>query len=201
MTFQCSDLKIPTNSASSCSIRTVYPGVNDFGKIEVRLNNSMAKQTEKRIPALKKVFWTAELKKVAIARLQGGISWAELLYVNDAVGLQPGVLLFDTLEAATAYIKRKAEDFAVVVELPIRSIEKELLVRCSEFTGTDLEFRQWIYPNHIWFDRVRFHKIETVKEEQDLAALVPPPVTGTVIASSSSSIDPVTGTITLNTQL
>ena len=87
----------------------------------------MAKQNSK--PPLKRVYWTAELKKVAIARLQGGISWAELLLVNDSIGLQQGVLLFDTLEAATAYIKRKSEDFAVVVELPVKSIEKELLVR------------------------------------------------------------------------
>lgn len=127
----------------------------------------MARQ-EKKIPALTKVFWTAELKKVAIARLQGGISWAELLLVNDSVGLQPGVLLFDTLESARAYIKRRAEDFAVVVELPVKSIEKELLVRCQEFEprGFKGEFRQWIYPNHIWFDHVRFHKIETVAEDQ-----------------------------------
>lgn len=121
---------------------------------------------KKKIPPLKKVYWTAELKKVAIARLQGGISWAELLLVNDSVGLQPGVLLFDTLEAATAYALRKKEQFAVVVELPVNSIEKELLVRCQEFGGSNLEFRQWIYPNHIWFDRVKFHKIETVAEDQ-----------------------------------
>mgnify|MGYP003704382525 CR=1 FL=1 len=122
--------------------------------------------TQKKIPALRKVYWTAELKKVAIARLQGGISWAELVYVNDAVGLQSGVLLFDNIEAAHTYIRRKNEDFAVIVELPVKSIEKELLVRCQEFTGTDLEFRQWIYPNHIWFDRVKFHKFETVAEDQ-----------------------------------
>ena len=126
---------------------------------------NMAKQTTK-VPALKRVYWTAELKKVAIARLQGGISWAELLLVNDSVGLQSGVLLFDNIEAAHAYIRRKNEDFAVIVELPVNSIEKELLVRCQEFTGTDLEFRQWIYPNHIWFDRVKFHKFETVAEDQ-----------------------------------
>lgn len=146
----------------------------------------MAKQNSK--PPLKRVYWTAELKKVAIARLQGGISWAELLYVNDAVGLQSGVLLFDTLEAATAYIKRKNEDFAVVVELPIKSIERELLVRCQEFTGTDLEFRQWIYPNHIWFDRVKFHKIETVAEDQTAAInqSAEPQVSGVVIVDTTS---------------
>jgi hypothetical protein len=117
-------------------------------------------------PALKKIYWTAELKKVAIARLQGGISWAELLLVNDSIGMQQGVLLFDSLDAAHAYIKRRAEPFQVVVELPITAIQKELLVRCSEFGGTALEFRQWIYPNHIWFDAVRFHKFETVAEDQ-----------------------------------
>lgn len=137
----------------------------------------MAKQ-EKKIPPLRKVYWTAELKKVAIARLQGGISWAELLLVNDSVGLQPGVLLFDTLAAATAYALRKKEQFAVVVELPVGSIEKELLVRCEEFAGTDLEFRQWIYPNHIWFDRVKFHKIETVTESATVE--LPEPDTPTV---------------------
>ena len=124
----------------------------------------MTKQT--KIPPLKRVYWTAELKKVAIARLQGGISWAELLLVNDSVGLQQGILLFDNLEAAHAYISRRKEDFQIVVELPVKSIEKELLVRCQEFTGTDLEFRQWIYPNHIWFDAVKFHKFETVAEDQ-----------------------------------
>ena len=119
-------------------------------------------------PALKRVYWTAELKKVAIARLQGGISWAELILVNDSVGLQQGILLFDTLEAAHAYIARRKEPFAVVVELPVKSIEKELLVRCQEFSGHEFkgEFRQWIYPNHIWFDSVRFHKFETVTEDQ-----------------------------------
>ena len=142
---------------------------------------------------------TAELKKVAIARLQGGISWAELILVNDAVGLQQGVLLFDSLEAATAYIKRKAEDFAVVVELPIAAIEKELLVRCQEFSGAEFkgEFRQWIYPNHIWFDRVRFHKIETVAEEQDMASLAPPPVQARVFASSRDVTITPDGTINI----
>ena len=127
----------------------------------------MAKD-DKKIPALTRVYWTAELKKVAIARLQGGISWAELLLVNDSVGLQQGVLLFDSLDAAHAYIKRKSEDFQIVVELPVKSIEKELLVRCQEFESrsTELEFRQWIYPNHIWFDSVKFHKFETVAEDQ-----------------------------------
>jgi hypothetical protein len=126
----------------------------------------MTKQT--KIPPLKRVYWTAELKKVAIARLQGGISWAELLLVNDSVGLQQGILLFDTLEAAHAYIARRKEDFQIVVELPVKSIEKELLVRCQEFSGHEFkgEFRQWIYPNHIWFDAVKFHKFETVAEEQ-----------------------------------
>ena len=66
--------------------------------------------TQKKIPALRKVYWTAELKKVAIARLQGGISWAELVLVNDSVGLQQGILLFDSLEAAHSYIKRKNEE-------------------------------------------------------------------------------------------
>lgn len=135
--------------------------------------------TQKKIPPLKRVYWTAELRKVAIARLQGGISWAELILVNDAIGLQQGVLLFDSLEAATAYIQRRKEDFAVVVELPITAIEKELLVRCQEYSGTEFkgEFRQWIYPNHIWFDRVKFHKIETVAERAEL----PPPDFSTIM--------------------
>jgi hypothetical protein len=120
---------------------------------------------KKKIPPLKKIYWTAELKKAAIARLQGGISWAELILVNDSVGLQQGVLLFDSLEAAHAYIRLKNEDFQIVVELPIKSIEKELLVRCNEFDTHhyDQPFRQWIYPNHIWFDSVKFHKFSTVK--------------------------------------
>lgn len=146
--------------------------------------------TQKKIPPLKRVYWTAELKKVAIARLQGGISWAELILVNDAIGLQQGVLLFDSLEAAGAYIGQKKEDFAVVVELPIASIEKELLVRCQEFSARDFdgEFRQWIYPNHIWFDRVKFHKFETVAEDQTAA-----------ITATEATIDQ-SGTITLPVQ-
>ena len=143
----------------------------------------MAKQ-EKKIPALRKVYWTAELKKVAIARLQGGISWAELVYVNDSVGLQSGVLLFDTLESATAYIRRKNEEFAVIVELPVSSIEKELLLRCQEFTGTDLEFRQWIYPNHIWFDRVKFHTVQQVVDQPEgprVVDLTVTPIVGDVV--------------------
>ena len=125
-------------------------------------------KNKKQPPALKRVYWTAELKKVAIARLQGGVSWAELLLVNDSVGLQQGILLFDSLEAAHAYISRRKEDFQIVVELPVKSIEKELLVRCQEYSAHDFdgEFRQWIYPNHIWFDSVKFHKFETVAEDQ-----------------------------------
>lgn len=138
-------------------------------------------------PALKKIYWTAELKKVAIARLQGGISWAELLLVNDSIGMQQGVLLFDTLDAAHAYIKRKAEPFQVVVELPVTAIQKELLVRCSEFGGTALEFRQWIYHNHIWFDQVKFHKFETVAEDQ----------TDAINTQAREATIDVTGTITL----
>jgi hypothetical protein len=148
-------------------------------------------KNKKQPPALKRVYWTAELKKVAVARLQGGISWAELLLVNDSVGLQQGILLFDTKEAAHAYIKRRAEDFQIVVELPVKSIEKELLVRCSEFEHTDLEFRQWIYPSHIWFDSVKFHKFETVPDTPP-----PAPIQTRVLASSGSS--PLTGNIVIN---
>ena len=128
-------------------------------------------QNKTKIPPLKRVYWTAELKKVAIARLQGGVSWAELILVNDSVGLQQGILLFDTKEAAHAYISRRKEDFQIVVELPVKSIEKELLVRCQEFSAREFagEFRQWIYPRHIWFDSVRFHKFETVTEDQTAA--------------------------------
>ena len=144
----------------------------------------------KQPPALKRIYWTAELKKVAIARLQGGISWAELLLVNDSVGLQQGILLFDTKEAAHAYIARRKENFQIVVELPVKSIEKQLLVRCAEFEPREFagEFRQWIYPNHIWFDAVKFHKFETVAEEQDMAALAA--VNTRVIASSTATITP-----------
>jgi hypothetical protein len=148
----------------------------------------MAKTT-KQPPALKRVYWTAELKKVAIARLQGGISWAELILVNDSVGLQQGILLFDSKEAAHAYISRRKEDFQIVVELPVKSIEKELLVRCQEFSARDFagEFRQWIYPNHIWFDSVKFHKFETVAEDQ----------TDAINTQAREATIDVTGTITL----
>jgi hypothetical protein len=67
-------------------------------------------------------------------------------------------------------------------------------VRCSEFGGTALEFRQWIYPSHIWFDAVKFHKFETVAEEQDMAALAA--VNTRVIASSTVTITP-DGTINI----
>jgi hypothetical protein len=138
-------------------------------------NIDMTKNT-KQPPALKRVYWTAELKKAAVARLQGGVSWAELILVNDSVGLQQGILLFDTLEAAHAYIKQRKEPVQIVVELPVKSIEKELLVRCQEYTGTEFkgEFRQWIYPNHVWFDSVKFHKFETVKTGGE-AVDIPPP--------------------------
>lgn len=134
----------------------------------MNLPQSIDMKNKTQPPALKQVYWTAELKKVAIARLQGGVSWAELLLVNDSVGLQQGILLFDTKEAAHAYISRRKEDFQIVVELPVKSIEKELLVRCQEYSAHDFdgEFRQWIYPNHIWFDAVKFHKFETVTEDQ-----------------------------------
>jgi hypothetical protein len=140
-------------------------------------------------PALKRVYWTAELKKVAIARLQGGVSWAELILVNDSVGLQQGILLFDTKEAAHAYISRRKEDFQIVVELPVKSIERELLVRCAEFSARDFagEFRQWIYPRHIWFDSVKFHKFETVAEDQ----------TDRINQQAREATIDVTGTITL----
>jgi hypothetical protein len=154
-----------------------------------------------KIPPLTRVYWTAELKKVAMARLQGGISWAELLIVNSSIKAQPGILLFDSVEAATAYIQKRKESFAVVVELPVSSIEKELLVRCEEFSGREFsgQFRQWIYPHHIWFDQVRFHKIQTVAQEVDPADLAATPVRATVLASSRPrdvTIDP-DGTITI----
>lgn len=157
----------------------------------------MAKN-KKQPPALKQVYWTAELRKVAIARLQGGISWAELIQVEPDQLPQPGVLLFDTLEAAHAYIARSREDFAVVVELPVTAIQKQLLVRCQEFVNTDLEFRQWIYPHHIWFDSVRFHKFSTVAQEVDPAELASP-VRAEVIASSRRPGVTITpdGTITI----
>jgi len=150
-------------------------------------------------PALKRVYWTAELRKVAIARLQGGVSWAELILVNDAVGLQQGILLFDSLEAAHAYIKRRKEDFQIVVELPVKSVEKELLVRCQEYSAHEFdgEFRQWIYPNHIWFDSVKFHKFETVTEDQTQK------LNDAELARINSGVAQITldGTITLPTSI
>ena len=151
--------------------------------------------TQTKLPPLKKVYWTAELGKVAIAKLQGGITWSERIIIGALTGSENGILLFDNLQAAYQYIKQRAEeDSAVIVEIPVkRHIDLDGLKRCDQFQPPaefTEPFRQWSYTaGAIVFDRVKFHTIQEVPDEPEVeatVALVPKPVTGSILASSKS---------------
>ena len=138
---------------------------------------------KQKIPALKRLFTTGTLKQMAVARYQGGITWAQNIFVNDSVGIQQGILLFDSLEAATEYQRRQGGLPLVVCEFPVKSIEKELLLRCEEYRNPNLEFRQWIYPTAIVWDRCWWHTVKEVAEEYVPAE--PPTLASTVVLASS----------------
>lgn len=132
----------------------------------------MAKPNSK--PPLRRLFTTGTLKQMAVARYQGGITWANNIFVNEARGVESGILLFDSQAAAEAYQKRQGGYPFVVCEFPVTAINKDLLSRCEEvaphvYSG---EFRQWIYPQAIVFDRCWWH---TYKEtlEQTVTELPP----------------------------
>lgn len=124
-----------------------------------------------KIPPLKRLYTTGTLEQMAIAKLQGAINWSQLIFVNSTVGVDQGILLFDNQQAAFEYQHRKSGYPLVVCEFRVDDIDKDLLLRCEEFsppTTFTESFRQWIYKDAIAFDRCWWHTYKQVEEKASL---------------------------------
>lgn len=101
---------------------------------------------------LERVYHTAALGPMAVARQQGGITWAEVW------GDDTGILLWEDLESAAAWAIGQWGRPAVVVEIGRQDIRTGLL---RAATDPDLRpwtsHRLWIYPEAIPFSTVRWH--------------------------------------------
>ena len=107
-------------------------------------------------PALERVYFTADIGRMAAARSIGGVLWAE-----DHRG-QRGILLWEDLDDAATWQIGLAGRPTVVVEIPVVDIDRSLLepalapdYQCSAGRRT------WIYPDAIAFSTVRWHTYRT----------------------------------------
>lgn len=108
-------------------------------------------------PPIDRLFFTAPIGQMAVARRDGGISWA------DAWGDQQGILLWEDQESAAVWQIERSGRPVVVVEFGRGDIDTSLLERVRDrelqrYTSA----RQWIYPQEIRFSHVRWH---TYREE------------------------------------
>lgn len=89
---------------------------------------------------------------MAVARRDGGIYWA------DAIGLEQGILLWDSREACTAWAEREYGLPAIVVEIDRRDLDFDYLepVRLA----ADQDHRTYCYRDAIEFGTVRWYKIQ-----------------------------------------
>lgn len=123
---------------------------------------------------LRRVFTTGTLAQMAIAKNQGGITWAE------AIGEQQGILLFDQLDSCARYHQRRWASWPFVIcEFEREVIRVGLLVPVQ--VGQEPGERAWLYPEEIWFERSWWHK-----HEQQAIAQAPAPVTTRVLAKSGN---------------
>ena len=144
----------------------------------------MSKQPKQTQPKLRRLFTTGTLKQMAVARYQGGITWAQPIFIGLEQGIRNGILLFDNQEAAATYQRDRGGYPFVVCEFAVEAIDKDYLVRCSEqgphkFKG---DYRQWCYSEPIIFDRCWWHTYKEVEEDA-------------VEESPVKSIDTTTGNI------
>lgn len=127
-------------------------------------------------PPLTRLFTTGTLAQMAIARNQGGITWA------DQVGEEQGILLFDQLETCARWHQHHYDSWPFVVcEFERAAIRVGMLRPVS--VGQSPGERAWIYPEEIWFERTWWHKHEQVQ---------PDPVQPRILATNQP-----TGNITL----
>ena len=110
-----------------------------------------------RRPPVDRFFFTADIGRMAVARRDGGIYWA------DQHGSQQGILLWDDLDPASAWQIARAGRPTVVVEFGRDHIQTNLLEPVREESIRPARpFRAWIYPGVIGFESVRWH---TFREE------------------------------------
>lgn len=139
-------------------------------------------------PPIDRVYWTAAIGPVAVARRDGGIGWAEQW------GPQRGILLWEDLTSAADWQIAQSGRPTVVVEIPRADIRTGLLARVADpELRAASGYRMWIYPEAIAFSHVRWH---TYRED-----LVEPARAYTVIIPGTAEPDRdlPTGTITLDT--
>lgn len=104
-------------------------------------------------PAIQSLFHTASLDRMAVARLQGGISWAEDL------GRQQGILLWDSREAATAWAEEQWGLPVIVVEIPRGSLDFDHLEPWQDPWSWNQPYRAYCYHQAIEFDWVRWYRV------------------------------------------
>ena len=118
---------------------------------------------------LQRLYFTGDLGRMAVARRDGGIYWAE------EIGTQRGILLFDDLQAAAEYQKSQAGYPFVVGEFGRQCVDVELLERVANavphYSG---DYRAWVYPQAIGFDTVRWHTYREVAEQPEPFTIVIP---------------------------
>ena len=139
-------------------------------------------------PPIERVYWTAALGPMAVARRDGGIGWSEQW------ADQRGILLWEDVESAADWAIGQWGRPTVVVEIERGAIDTSLLERVSDRDlARHSSDRMWIYPQAIEFGRVRWH---TYRED-----LVEPARAYTVIIPGTAEPDRdlPTGTITLDT--
>ena len=103
-------------------------------------------------PPIERVYFTAALGPMAVARQQGGITWAE------SWGEDQGILLWEDLESAAAWAIGQWGRPAVVVEIPREAIRTGLLRPATDASVLAYTSdRVWIYREPIEFTTVRWH--------------------------------------------
>lgn len=116
----------------------------------------MGRKTPKR-PPITRVYFTADIGRMAAARAVGGILWAE------EHGDQRGILLWEHIDDAAQYQIGLTGRPTVVVEIDRADIDTALLepALAPEYHCAGGR-RSWIYGDAIAFGSVRWH---TYREE------------------------------------
>ena len=141
-------------------------------------------------PPIERVFWSGTLGQCAIARVGGGIEWAEPWRE------QTGILLWESREDCAAWQIARAGRPVVVCEIGRADIATALLERVRDPDLSRLSRdRMWIYPDAITFTHVRWwtYREDVMEPEQRYIVIIPevqrapegpPPGTGNIVLST-----------------
>lgn len=97
---------------------------------------------------------------MARARAEGGITWAELW------GQDQGILLWDSLRAASVWAEREWGSPWVVAEIPWSQLDPAWIQPWRmDLPGHEQPYRTWLYLQEIQFDRVWWHRFQNQELE------------------------------------